>query len=245
MRYSRNFFKIQLQFASIISKKRNISYSQALFLYTCIYVRLFGYRDDCPPRENDIQWEELIHNLPRNRGTQLTYLYSQYLNGEAQPKPKSNLKRFGCFSYFFHKKINQYELHFGAHDPKGNLGMNRIQARLADWRNLFKDMQSQGRHNTTCKIDTWLMNIDAFRRLLPSQFVAATKPYRVGTTQTFTFWGPLVNRFGKVQTAMKNELFRKLQTENNIYIEDYFPRQALTSEVKTEIFYEYYLNKKY
>ena len=227
MIYSKEFFKIQLQFAHVISKKKNIPYTQALFLYTCIYVRLFGYIDDTPPDERGLSWVGLVENLPRNQKDQLQYIYQKYLERESQPKSPSTIKMFGCFGYSYHEKINQYELHFAALDPKGNLGSDRIIERMKNWKDLFQDMYSYGRENTTCKIDTWLIGIDAFSRLLPHQFVAAIKPYRVGSTQTFTFWGPLVNRF-----------------RNYKYIEDYFPRKALTSEVKTEVFYNFDLGHK-
>lgn len=244
MLYSKEFFKVQLQFARIISKKREITYPQALYLYTCLYVRLLGYSDEERPSMENAKWKEIVDNLPKKQSEQIDYIYKKYLEFELQPKPKSNMKRFGCFSYSYHKELNQFELHFGNHDPKGNLGANRVQARMEDWKNLFQSMRDEGRNNTTCKIGTWLLGINAFSRLLPPKFVAAAQPINEDTAQNFTYWGPLLNRFGKIKTKMKNELLHKVRTENHIYIEDYFPRRALTSEVKTEIFFDFYLHKK-
>lgn len=244
MLYSREFFKIQLQFARIIAKKRAIPYTQSLFLYTCIYVRLFGYVDEYPPQIDSPQWIELIKSLPLTQSNQLQYIYQKYLDRESQLKPVSNQKRFGCFSYSYHSDKNQYELHFGAHDPKGNLGTNRIKAKTEDWTNLFRDMYEQKRQNTTCKIDTWLMNINSFRRLLPPKFVSEAKPLYTGNAQTFTYWGPLLNRFGRIKSTMKKALFINLSLENHTHVEDYFPRRALTSEVNTDIFYDFYLHQK-
>jgi hypothetical protein len=227
-----------------MSKRRKIPYTQALFLYTCIYVRLFGYIDECPPEESSPQWTGLVKNLPSTQKEQLKYIYQKYLDHENKPKPKTNQTRFGCFSYSYHKDKNQFELHFGAHDPKGNLGTNRIKARMEDWKNLFQDMYSQGKHNSTCKIDTWLLNIESFRRLLPPEFINSAHPLYTGNAQTLTYWGPLLNRFGKIKSSMKKEFLYKIKNESHKHIEDYFPRRALTSEVKTEIFYDFYLHIK-
>lgn len=243
MLYSKEFFRIQLRLAQIIAKKKNVPYKTALFKYTCVYVRLFGYVDKRPPQITDKEWVDFALNLPKPLARQLVYIYERYLIRESQPKPPSNMKRFGCFSYSYHKDKNQYELHFGAHDPKGNLGSDRAQERMRDWKNLFNDMYNQGRENTTCKIDTWLMDIYAFSKLLPPHFVSAAKPLYTDATQTFTYWGPLVNRFGKVKKEMRKKLFHNLNAKTFIHVEDYFPRRPLTSEVKTEIFYQFYLGK--
>lgn len=244
MAYSKEFFKIQLQFARIISKKRAIPYHKALYLYTCLYVRLLGYSDENRPSETNKSWIQIMNNLPKKQSEQVNYLYERYKEYELLPKPKSNMKRFGCFSYSYHTEINQFELHFGNHDPKGNLGADRIQARMEDWKNLFQSIYDEGKKDTTCKIATWLLGINAFSRLLPPDFVKEAKPINEDTAQNFTYWGPLLNRFGKIKTAMKKELLHKIRTENHIYIEDYFPRRALTSEVKTDIFFDFYLHKK-
>lgn len=243
MFYSREFFKIQLQFARIMSKKRNIPFSQALYQYTCLYVRLLGYSDEKRPTIDNEKWVHILKYLPNRQKEQIDYLYKKYLAYEALPKVKNNMKNFGCFSYSYHADLNQYELHFGPRDPKGNLGSARIKARLNDWKELFQSIHDERKKNTTTKISTWLLGINAFSRLLPKEFIAEAKPLHRDLAQNFTYWGPIVNRFGKVKTEMKKELLYKLKVENHTYVEDYFPRRALTSEIKTTIFYDFYLNR--
>jgi hypothetical protein len=204
-------------------------------------VRLFGYLDERPPQETDAIWVDFIHGLPRSKKGQLEYIYKKYLERETLPKKPTNLTRFGCFSYSYHKNTNQFELHFGAHDPKGNLGKDRVSARMQDWKNLCKDIYAQNKHDATGKIDTWLLQIDAFRRLLPPLFVQSAKPLYTDATQTFTYWGPLLDRHGRVKSSMRKELIKNLRTENYIHVEDYFPRRAYTSEVPIQVFYDYYL----
>lgn len=207
------------------------------------YVRLFGYSDENRPSTTNSYWVELISNLPKKQIDQLNYIYQKYIKYESLPKPKSNMKRFGCFSYSYHANINQFELHFGNHDPKGNLGASRIQARMEDWKNLFQSMCDEGKKDTTCKIATWLLGINAFSRLLPPDFVKQAKPINEDFAQNFTYWGPLLNRFGRVKSDMKRALLRNIRTQNHVYVEDYFPRRALTSETKTEVFFDFYLHK--
>lgn len=244
MLYSKEFFKIQLQFARIISRKKHIPYPQALYQYTCIYVRLFGYSDENRPNVTNKCWTEFIDNLPKTQVDQLNYVYQTYIKYESLPKPKSNMKRFGCFSYSYHVDINQYELHFGAHDPKGNLGSDRIKARIADWTNLFQSIYDEKKKNTTTKISTWLLGINAFSRLLPKEFIKEAHPLYRDHAQNFTYWGPLLNRFGKVKSDMKKAFLHSANIENYTHIEDYFPRRALTSEIKTEVFFDFCLHKK-
>jgi len=193
---------------------------------------------------DDAEWKQIITQLPKKQKDQVDYIYKKYQEYELLPKPKSNMKRFGCFSYSYHADINQFELHFGNHDPKGNLGAKRIHARMEDWKNLFQSVYDERKRDSTCKIATWLLGITAFSRLLPPKFVAAAQPINEDSAQNFTYWGPLLNRFGKIKSRMREELLHKTRTENHRYIEDYFPRRAMIFEVKTDIFFDYYLHKK-
>ena len=164
--YSKDFFKLQLEFAKLFSIKHKITYEKSLFFNTCLYVRLLGYNDEHPPKISDSRWKKIIKEKPTNSIDELNYIYKLYLNFDEVKGPIPNQKGFGCFSYSFHKNTNKFELHFRAKDEKGNLGKDRQNLRLKELTDLFKDIKAR-KINTTIFIITWLLNIPAFCRLFP------------------------------------------------------------------------------
>lgn len=238
--YQKDFFKLQLDFVDLIHKKMNHRYEEALFLYTSFYVRLLGYMDDHPPEITDVEWQKIIQELPQDKSKYLDYFYDKYLAYEHNQTHKTNQKRFGCFSYSYHKEINQYELHFGAHDPDGNLGKDRIPYRIADLQAMFTDIKRKDCKGSTLMVTTWLLNIEAFFRLYPPKFRSSAKLWNIGTAQTLTFWGQFVDRFGKLQNGISKQLLVNAKNHTYSDVNEYFPYPALKSELPIDVFLNFY-----
>lgn len=173
--FSKDFFDLQVKFAQIIAQKYAISFHQAIFKYTSLYVRTLGFSDENPPFETNPQWGKIIAEIPQDQSLQGEYFYTLYLDFEKKQKPSHAGNTFGCFGYAFHTDTQNYELHFDAIDPKGNLGKDRMTERMKDLKEMFLAIYRENKEGTTFFVRTWLLNIEAFNRLFPKEFIQTTK----------------------------------------------------------------------
>lgn len=238
--FDKDFFSLQLDFADIISKKHHLSFEVALFNYTSLYVRLIGFSDETPPLITNPLWQKIINNLQRGKEDRLEYIYREYQKYESNKSKTSNGTVYGCFSYNFHKTTNDYELHFHNADPLGNLGKDRIESRISDLKHMFSTIKSEEKKDTTFFVRTWLLNIEAFRRLFPQQFILSAKPWGINLAQDNSHWGQFLDRNNKIKQSLADELINKAKDEFHEEINLYFPLQALIARSSLHPLYSFY-----
>lgn len=241
--YPEAFFQLQVHFAHKIAAVYKIPIEKALFRYTSLYVRSIGYFDQQHPDENNPIWQSIIQNLPQSLEAQTEYFFQKHLEYEKKKlmkTPASNQIMFGCFSYSFNQQKNDFALHFTNNDPEGNLGKSRIEYRQAELKALTESIKEMNKPSATIKTTTWLLSIDAFKRLLPPTFIATPKTKNAGLAQNNAWWGQFVDREGKFREELGEIL---LANASHYYenIDDYFPLKTLRAESTQEVFFDYYL----
>lgn len=231
--FDKDFFKLQIEFAHLLAKKNNTPFEHVLFQYTSLYVRSLGFSDTKLSSQENPAWKEIIASLPPTIEEQTNYFYEKYLTYE-KSKPTSNPSPFGCFAYVYHEKTNQYELHFDAIDPQGNLAKERIDVRKTELKKMFEAIKKEERQNATFFVRTWLLNIEAFTRLFPENFLKTKHLWKVSTAQDNAHWGQFLDRFGNFKTEFGEILLKKVKTENHEDINLYFPLPALIAEIEVK-----------
>ncbi len=238
--YSKDFFKLQLQFAQIISEKYECDFAEALFRFTSIYVRLLGFLDEDPPFRENTNWLKIVSDFPKNEDKQLEYIYIKYINHEKNRNRTPIANCFGCIFFKYHSKTNQYELHYNALEKESGLGYNRIQERLSDLKQLFETIQKEEKPGSTIFVRTWLLNIKAFQRLFPKIFIENAKMWDINLAQDNSHWGQFLDINGNVKLDLAEQLLTNAKSEYHENINSYFPLKVLISEEKTAEFYRFY-----
>jgi len=237
--YPKSLFKLQLDFAFNIANHQQISLSEAIFLYTNLYVKILGFHDEKPPEKTNPKWQEIINKIPATKVKIIDYFFQLYITYQSKPPKPSNQKSFGCFAYSYHKKTNKFELHFINADKKGNLSQNRQSYRQKELINLFTSMKKDNKSHAKVFLRSWLQNIKAFNRLFPPAFTKTAKPWKVDLAQDFSHWGQFVNRHGYLKHHLTQILLKRSQKKLG-HINKYFPLPCLQAETNQSAFYKYY-----
>jgi len=239
-KFSKEFFILQLEFAKIISDKHALSLRESLFKYTSFYVRLLGFSDENPPVATNPDWMKIIAEMPGDQKKQEDYFYNRYLEYENNKQQSSSEHSFGCFSYVFDTNSNKYELHFDAIDPKGNFGKDRVDARMKELQEMFVSLRREERQDATFFVRTWLLNIEAFNRLFPKEFITTAKKLQINLAQNNSHWGQFVDRHGYLKKDLADKLLITALEKHFDHINDYFPLPALIAETSLNHFYTFY-----
>jgi len=237
--YSKDSFKLQIQFAQILSDKGMYSYEHSLFANTTLFVRFFGYYDEKPPQESDARWQEVMKNKPSGEDEELDFFYKKYLDFVQISSLEPHQTGFGCFNYSYHQDTRQFELHFRTNDPQGNLNRERQALRMSELKTMFEDIKKKN-INTEMFVITWLLNIPAFYRLFPPEFSQNATLWNVGTAQTFTFWGQFVDKMGHLKQDAARQLIENAKRFNYEDVNLYFPLPGKRSELSLKKFYDFY-----
>ena len=131
-------------------------------------------------------------------------------------------------------------LHFGNHDPAGNLGQDRAEAREEDLRQLTVSIAEQKHADAQVQMTSWLLSIDAFNRLLPEAFVDAIEDVEQDAAQDNGLWGQFLDKEGRVKPKLAEQLLTNLRS-GEFSVTDCFPCKLKTARVPQEVFFERYL----
>jgi hypothetical protein len=241
-KYPRELFQLQFEFATSLVEKHSLKLEDALFRNTSYYVRIIGHSDEKLPDQNLNVWVELMRNLPEDQGQIADYFYNKYLE-----KEKSNITTVKdnavhpCFHAFYHQDRNMYELHLDNNDPLGVLSKERQSARFAELKEMFTSIKSNSNINTNLFVRTWLLNVDAFTRLFPTELKDQAILWNSNNkTYDNTHWGQFIDRQGNFRNDMAEKFREKFRNESYEEFNLYFPCPAKYSELPVTAFYEFY-----
>lgn len=233
------FFELQLNFAERVAPHFGLTFQDALFKYTALYVRLLGYNDQEPAKVSNPAWLTFIDALPDTRNAQVNFVFNRYQAFEETKTDRPGQEKFGCFSFSHHTDKNAYELHFANVDPEGNLGADRVETRTTDLKNLAANLQTVAAADATLFACTWLLNIEAFQRLMPPGLLAKTEMYTKDEAQTNAHWGQFVDRHGVLRTDLAAQLMGNAEKKLEL-INYYFPLKCLRAEIPVSEFVAHY-----
>jgi hypothetical protein len=235
--YARAFFDLQLQFAHTVAALSGLPLPQALLEYTNLYVRFGAGRDFDAAHPT---WREYVAGLQdTNDDREWTYHFYRR-RGEAMAAPPV-VATFGCFSYA-RASGDRIRLHFQNAETDGHspLGIERRRQRWEELAALFEHVKRGPGQHVQVMGASWLYNLDAYRRLFPSAYVATA--HVIGRRfQRMPLWGQFLDRSGELKGNMTRQFLERLGRQASLDgLDQCFPFQVLAVEAPLREFYEFY-----
>ncbi|MFM0055119.1 hypothetical protein PQR64_05810 [Paraburkholderia phytofirmans] len=170
MRYSKDFFALQIRFARVVAALTDRPVEQALLDYTNIYVR-FGLGRAFDPEHPT--WRCYADGLSETADIS-DWTYRFYLGQKPEVSRTQIVKTFGCFSYA-RQGPECVRIHFRNIEPAAisPLSIDRLPERLTELRALFDHVAHHQQEATRVAGTSWLYNLRAYRRCFPQAYVAS------------------------------------------------------------------------
>lgn len=235
--YAKAFFDLQLQFAHKVTALSGLPLARVLLEYTNLYIR-FGLGRDFDPAHPT--WQEYLAGLQdTNDIGEWTYsFYSRRPDAMAAP---AVMATFGCFAYS-RLSGERIRLHFQNAETDGHapLATERVGQRRAELATLFEHVKRTQRQPQQVVGASWLYNLEAYRRLFPSSYLATARV--IGHRfQHMPFWGQFVDRHGAIKESMTRQFRERLDRQSNVDgLEQCFPLQVLSVNAPVQEFHDFY-----
>ncbi|WP_144150103.1 hypothetical protein [Paraburkholderia sp. BCC1885] len=237
MRYSKEFFDLQIRFAQAIVALTGTRIEQALLDYTNIYIRFgLGRAFDRGHATWRCYADGLIHAVDI-----CDWTYRFYLKRIEADQTRPPVATFGCFSYVM-QDARLVRIHFQNAEPStvSPLSIERLPVRLAELRSLFDHIGRNQQEATRIAGTSWLYNLRAYQRCFPDGYVSSAK-IAESRFRHMPLWGQFLDRNGFVRTGIVEDFIRGLSNTKNIQDPaSCFPLQALAVEASIEQFYCFY-----
>ncbi|MFC6973300.1 hypothetical protein [Paraburkholderia dipogonis] len=237
MRYSKEFFALQIRFARAVAALTDRPIGQVLLDYTNIYVR-FGlgraFDRDHPT------WRCYAAGLSQTADIS-DWTYRFYLQQKTEVFRTQIVKTFGCFSYATQGPAC-VRIHFRNIEPAAisPLSIDRLPERLAELSALFDHVAHNQQEATRVAGTSWLYNLRAYRRCFPQAYVASAVVAEA-RFRNMPLWGQFLDRNGLVRIDAAGDFIRRLSNVKNVRdLASCFPLQALAVEAPIEDFYAFY-----
>jgi len=237
MLVTRDFFRMQLEFAAYIASVTNASLGAAIMDYTNIYIRLrFGRDFDAANPE----WVEYVDGLQSSPARNAIYTHEVW-QSRAEVQPPGVIAIAGCFSCGY-ESGNTARIHFEnrENEKESPLSYSQREMRYAELRKLFRfTLISHPEIENVCGL-SWLYNISAYRRLFPPQYIASSKPV-TGKYRNMPLWGQFLCRNGEVRTEKADFFYEKLSRNPSLSeISGCFPFQPLAVKAPVTVFRHFF-----
>ncbi|WP_025602123.1 hypothetical protein [Burkholderia sp. WSM2230] len=237
MRYSKEFFDLQIRFAQTVVALLDIPIEKALLDYTNIYVRFaLGRAFD----QHHPIWRCYADGLSESVDL-YDWTYRFYLARTDVTQTQSTVATVGCFSYAM-QDAECVRIHFENIEPAAvsPLSIDRLPVRLAELRSLFDHVRHNQQEATHVAGTSWLYNLLAYQRCFPDEYVASAKVAE-SRFRNMPLWGQFLDRHGAVRVGVVEDFIRRLSCVANFQdLVCSFPLQALAVEAPIERFYCFY-----
>jgi hypothetical protein len=236
VRYRKEFFDLQLQFARRVAEISDVPLEQAILNYTNIYIRFAIGRSFDP--ENPV-WLDYADGLKSSSAVE-EWTYRFYLT-RPQSEPPDVVATFGCFSYA-HERADRIRLHFENRDTGSSspVGTDRLDARRHELSQLFAHVSQTHQGVRQVAGVSWLYNLPAYRRLFPETYLASAR-VAGARFRNMPLWGQFVDRHGSVKQAGAATFLERLSRQTSLdKLAQCFPLQPLSVEAPVSDFYRFH-----
>ena len=235
MPYSWAFFDLQLRFAHRLATKFRQPFADILFQYTTFTVS-FGADD----------WAHYIAGLEQ-ASDPTTWTYHWYLDRcEPEPMPTDThyygQPLFGCF-YYYVREGTVIRPHFTKNDLPGMrpLSQDRMDVRQNELRRMFAYIFRNVPEAQTVLGNSWIYNLEAYRRLYPPKFVATLPTSTEDEFQYLALWGQCFDKDWFPKANVAQFLLQQVdELEDMADLRLCFPYQVCQPECEIAEFYSYY-----
>ena len=236
MKFSKEFFDLQIRFAARAAELSGMALEQALLDYTNLYVR-FGLGRDFDAAHPI--WIDFVRGFLR-AADRAEWTYDYFLARDHHPGPPSVVATFGCFSYA-REQPERIRLHFEnvQTDGRAPLSVDCIAARRAELRALFEHVKCTQQGVEAAAGVSWLYNLPAYRRLFPETYLATARIAR--RFRNMPLWGQFIDRHGTVKAAAATVFLDRLSRQSDMeHLAQCFPLQPLAVEAPLPEFYRFH-----
>lgn len=235
--YTKAFFDLQWQFVDKVIAISGLSLPRALLDYTNFYIRFGCCRDFEPSHPIWQAYLTGLHNTDHRRA----WTYRFYLTRNEAITGPPVVATFGCFSYA-QLPGDLIRLHFHNADiaKHSSLGSGCVEQRHAELIAIFGHVLQTLPAQVKVIGVSWLYNLDAYRRLFPSSYIATARVMSF-RFRSMALWGQFLDRHGELKEQMTRPFLERLNKETCVErMHECFPFQVLTVEASVQEFYDFY-----
>lgn len=235
MAYTKPFIAFQLEAARILARRFDLTLADALFHYTTFSKTV---ADNAP-------WEAFAAELAAaDDVVDAVYRWSQtHADPDPRPGDATYVGRplFGCF-YYVIRDETVIRPHFIKNDAHGHpLSRARLPQRQAELRAMVAHVREHAPQATTVRGNSWLYNLEAYRRLYPPAYTAALPASDEGEFQFLARWGQLFDRNWDVRQPQGVAFLRALKQLRSLEeLRRCFPYQILQPRCAVQHFFDFY-----
>jgi hypothetical protein len=234
--YSTAFFGFQIEAARTLARRFGLTLHDALYHYTTLSKTALGRG----------AWDAFAEGLAR-ADDPLDYTERWYhVHRDPDPAPGDaefhGRPLFGCF-YYVVRDETIIRPHFIKNDPHGGpLSRARLPARIAELRAMFGHIRRHEPQATTVRGNSWMYNLEAYRRLYPPIYIAELPESDEGEYQFLARWGQLFDHRWEVRQPEGGRFLARLeQLERLDDLRRCFPFQIRQPRCDISHFYDFYL----
>jgi len=240
-RYDKDFFDIQLQFAQAVCKIRDQSVGEKLNSYTALQ-SCFGY-------QFNPAWE-VFAKRASEEGDPLDKMYEFYLTQPLAEHPRylhsSVSDNFGCFNFEYNPSRNfeAVAIHFTNREGAGGgpLSKDNLSNRADDLRTMLQYIKERHPNVRFITGDSWLYNLEAYRRLFPDSYTAGVfpSPDEEYELMTLGVWGQFLDNKDATKPELREQFLARLKEIEPNDILKPFPLRPLRTHGPIADFYKMY-----
>ncbi len=234
MEYTKAFFDFQLHVAHRLAAQFDLSLGAALADYTT-FSTIFA--------DNWAAYAAQIEAVPDASAWTYQYYLSQRLPNP-QPDDTSYLGKplFGCFSYQV-RETTSIRVHFMKNDPLSSRPLTRLRlaARHAELARMFVHIHAHVPAAQAVLGNSWMYNIEAYRRLYPPAYTARLPVSDEAEFQFLAFWGQCFDHAWNPKPTLASAILERLAHMTHLdELRWCFPYQTLQPVGAIGDFYQFY-----
>lgn len=230
-----DYFSLQLTVASHYATEARVPFELAVARCTNLRRRLHLWG---PP--GAARWDAFLSQMRKQAIDRAALLSTCSAFHRCRPQAAPT-RLFGCFSYDSPDAAGVLRVHFM---PPENISASplaaaSLHARAGELRAMFAHIRRTERNAESVMGVSWLYNLDAYKRLFPSAYVAAIRPpwFPLHLNGSST-WGQVLDWRQGVKPAMRDGLLGRLHLMKAEAPWEVFPLQALAANCNVRAFYE-------